>query len=1559
MNKNVKRIFFVLTLVMLLATVGAVSAADDTNSTATVDSSVSDTATVSDTVTADPATTTSNDNKVDTKTIEKNDKNLKKETTTVNVNDYTSLYNAIRDASSEELVINLEEGTYNVPWETWSFTNENLNKIRINGNNKTLTGSTLTLQISFELEINNITMNNNLLISNAKDVTINSSTINSYTFTNNANTIIINTIIPNKSYSITNNANLSLINSSINRGINNQANSKLIISDDTILEQNFKLDGTGEVITNQSILQYYSTYNGEITIENVNLTSYKTNNGNLHLINVNVSSSINNKGELTIEKSYLSSTISNQGTLNISDDTTFGENFQIAGNGQVIYSNLTELIPYLQTLNGNITLENYNITKGITTYGNIQIINSNISAKISNQENITFINCSFSNNNMSVRGSKTNGFLLYNIGNATMIKCIMENNTFNTTLPTYNGQIINCAGAIINRGFLNISDSTFFNNKVGYVNVYDTLLHADVSGSGGIITNNGTLFIDNSTFTNGYSGGYGGAIDNNGNMTINNTVFENNTSQTAGSCIINRRLGNFTIENSNFTDNIVDLNHNAGWAGGGVIVQDDGSYKVTICATIYNCTFQNNIGKYTGSVSLFGVSGAGGALLLGGATYNITECKFINNDISNGKAYYTYSGNTTISNTLFESSSIVDYNGLNLINNTFTNKSGITKHISWNYANKTIINNTFINNDKKQVNAADNTIALILDESFGPTLEETIKASNITIANNTYTNTSINDRLVMNIPNKIYAGEPITITGTYQLNEPYSYDENILEQNKFLIYINGELNQTVDTLDFNVTPTAGSMMLTVQPTISQTRKTTVIRSTTLSNIIITPENYNEYIYESMLIGVGKDSKVAFNGTFTDKDEILIDTNDIIIDGTNATFTNTIFILDNENITLQNMDITNTQTTYPIQNFKDNNIINHNTITLTNTQDKTAAIYNKANNTQITNNTLYVDGPAATIDFTVGGAVADTQAILLIGGNNNTIQNNTITVTTTQENSYYGTIEAITNSNGATNTLITQNTINISNANFNYAIDCLSNDENITITENTILVTGERYCDGIQVGNGVQNIIITNNNITCVCINSTPLLEEGAITYGVIATSMGSAESSNITINENNINLTGQVNYAIELYKVNNTEIHNNNITVTGPLSLGIGYSYAPNGNATRNTIIIQGDSTSPINPITEEIKPENTGIRVQNGTQNINIENNTITTSDIGQKDSTINTDESTVTIKNNKLISSQGYGKDTIIAPTTATIENNTILTSITFDDIQALKNTPVTLTATVIDEFKNNLTSGIVRFTDSTGNIIAEITPVNGVATTTATFTTTGESTITVTYTPTSTGISTSTSNATLTIEEPQTQLSIEKVTLTAGETVTLTATVTDQAGNNITGGKVVFKVNGKTVKDANGKVIYAKVVDGVATVEYTVPDNMNGKDLNITVTYSGSGKYNKATTGITTTVEETTPTFTTESVTGSAGTTIQLKATITDGDKVINTGKVVFKINSKTVKDENGKVIYAKVVNNQVIVNYTLPADMKAKDYNITATFISSDYERLEDTKTLTVN
>ncbi len=172
------------------------------------------------------------------------------------------------------------------------------------------------------------------------------------------------------------------------------------------------------------------------------------------------------------------------------------------------------------------------------------------------------------------------------------------------------------------------------------------------------------------------------------------------------------------------------------------------------------------------------------------------------------------------------------------------------------------------------------------------------------------------------------------------------------------------------------------------------------------------------------------------------------------------------------------------------------------------------------------------------------------------------------------------------------------------------------------------------------------------------------------------------------------------------------------------------------------------------------------------------------------------------------------------------------------------------------------------------------------------------------------------------------------------------------------NITKGKVTFKVDGKTLKDANGKVIYAKVVNGTATIEdYMVPDTWN-KHSTIQAVYSGSSEVAKISSEKTElTIQTPEITITTSDTTATTGQTVTLTATI-NSEKTINTGKVVFKINGKSIKDANGKVIYAQVINNQVSVEYTIPENMKQKDYTLTAVFIASEYDRLEDTKTLTI-
>ena len=172
------------------------------------------------------------------------------------------------------------------------------------------------------------------------------------------------------------------------------------------------------------------------------------------------------------------------------------------------------------------------------------------------------------------------------------------------------------------------------------------------------------------------------------------------------------------------------------------------------------------------------------------------------------------------------------------------------------------------------------------------------------------------------------------------------------------------------------------------------------------------------------------------------------------------------------------------------------------------------------------------------------------------------------------------------------------------------------------------------------------------------------------------------------------------------------------------------------------------------------------------------------------------------------------------------------------------------------------------------------------------------------------------------------------------------------------NINQGKVTFKVNGKTLKDINGKVIYAKVVNGTTTIEdYLVPDTWN-KHSTIDAVYRGSSEVAKISsekTELTIQTHETT--ITTSDTTATTGQTVTLTATI-NSNKTINTGKVIFKINGKSIKDANGKVIYAQVTNNQISVEYTIPENMKQKNYTLTAVFIASEYDRLEDTKTLTI-
>jgi hypothetical protein len=1577
MSKNVKRIFFVLTLLTLLVAISAVSASDVSavNATDDTDNSIDNTVnTIDNTISEKTSTPTSKVVKEETTTKTSTEDKKVKEKEIVKDN---------KTNKNSKKSITIDGITYNNVIENQVISDDDWPEITENTfyNHCTFTNTDSGIDNYATIYINN---------SEAKG----ESYQYSFQLLNNEppSKMIINN---SKVYQLYNGGDLFIYNSTLNDALTTFGDSVIVIDELTTLGPDFNViiltwtETRGLIYTNNTqIISKLEELNipgitiisddsndDNIIIENQTITDANTNSKNLTYINCILNSKILNYGSLTLINSTLNSTIENQGTLIIDDNCVLGENLVLENKGEIVCNNSTSLIPYSTIINGNYALENIILNSNKTNNGNLTLINCNITAKITNNGNLTLINCSLSNNNMTMQVSEIGAFLLDNYGQLNLVNCSMVNNTFNGS-----GRI----GAVLNRNdaVLNLNNSLFKDNTDGFYLILDF----------GVINDwNNCSFINNS-MTSYINNEYLSYIPDSYTLNVYDSLFENNSVQ-----VFNAR--NMSVFNSKFNNNKhVKLDQGgAGFAssdpmgiaitantlnvdnctfdGNGIISKDQytntGGYGGAILATnlkVNNSVFRNNILNTTttwtpdsGTGAAIRITTQDGTSLANCEVYNSI---FENNYVSNPSVKNLptlrpgQSGNTGEGSLPGSGADIYSIGNLIVVNNTFTS-SYASNQASSIYAyvrsyqiqqnNITITDNTF-----NKCKSSQDTIVI----------EQHDLDDIVTLENNIYTNTTINDELVLDIPSKIYAGEPITITGTYNILNTSFYDADILDQNKFNVYINGKLNQTLDTIEFTITPTDGNMIITVQPTISQTRKTESIRSTTLTNITITPENYDEYVFEGILVGIAKDTKITFQGEFTNK-ELCVDINDIIMDGSKATFTNTIFILEGSGITFTNMTINNTNTDYPVKNTADNNTITYNKISITNNDGKTAAIYNKANNTEMTYNTIYVDGPALSTDFSLGLGIANTQGILLIGGDKNKVEYNTITTTSSGISSIFGTIEAITNSMQATNTQIQYNNITVNgNAKFNYGINGLGDVKNATISNNNLLITGERYTGGIQVGDGAENCIIQNNNIKCVCQNTTPVDEE-AITYGIITinSNVGYATPENITIEENTIDLTGSVNYGMEIYRTKNSQIYNNVITVNGLQSMGIGLAHSPTSYIMGNNITTNGDSSAPLNGVTEEIQPNNAGIQIQQESTDVYVAYNNIQTYDKAGQDACVNVDSNNAYIMFNNLTSSTGYGAETIkTTQTDTTIQNNTLETTITIEDVTGLKNTPTTLTAIVTYVFENPINCGIVTFTDADGNTIATAEVVDGTATTTAIFKQTGESTITATYNPTSTELSSSTTEATLTVKDKfQTTITIDEVKPTAGETITITAHILDENGETVNGGKVTFKVNGKTVKDANGKVVYAKVVDGVATVEYTVPDNMAAQEVTITATYTGTSKFNKETATLTTTVTapEATLTITPINDDVQTGSTVTLKAKVAAGDKAITTGKVVFKVNGKTVKDENGKVIYAKVDSNgEVSVDYTIPESFKAGTYNIEAVFTASGYEKLTDNTTMTV-
>ena len=83
---------------------------------------------------------------------------------------------------------------------------------------------------------------------------------------------------------------------------------------------------------------------------------------------------------------------------------------------------------------------------------------------------------------------------------------------------------------------------------------------------------------------------------------------------------------------------------------------------------------------------------------------------------------------------------------------------------------------------------------------------------------------------------------------------------------------------------------------------------------------------------------------------------------------------------------------------------------------------------------------------------------------------------------------------------------------------------------------------------------------------------------------------------------------------------------------------------------------------------------------------------------------------------------------------------------------------------------------------------------------------------------------------------------------------------------------------------------------------------------------------------------------------------GQKIELKAKLLCNESV--KGKLIFKINGRTLTDENGSALYFRVKNNTVTYNFTYDKVLYPDNYTFTAIFGNGKYKRLYDTKNFTL-
>ena len=963
--------------------------------------------------------------------------------------------------------------------------------------------------------------------------------------------------------------------------------------------------------------------------------------------------------------------------------------------------------------------------------------------------------------------------------------------------------------------------------------------------------------------------GRGGAIYNSGeSFNISNSTLTNNTAYKDGAAIYNNH-GVVVVEENNFIANNAPKN-------GEPIKIAEGSQNVKI---------EDNIGDdttaYTNTIYT-NTTGQGSARVVGNVFYdekvNTTLTISSNNtnpyvyDVINLTFHLTDMNNKNLSN------QYIDIKINNQVQTLQTNQYGIA-YLEYIPVNNQTITVNASHPETTSYNYSTRSI-LIPVEKINTTLNIS-KSDEMVYVNKTF---NITVELLDVDKNGVKdANITLTIKNTTDTLQTYN---NLTGENGKLIYpvtVNCNDTITVEAKYANESTVYKDASATLEFDVEYEQLNTTIEATI--------NNTQPYVNDTI------------NITYTLKDQLgyTLPGQNILVtikDQTNTITTNT------DGIASIEYTPTNNQTTTITATYKANKPYQENSTTIQITANKidTQLTLTVSNTTPINNTPINI---TATLTDTDGNKLANQNITIKVSDktftvktNNNGVATQTYTPTTlgiqTITVTYKGDSQYI---NSTATTSITVKKIN-TKLSVKVSNTTPINNTSITITA-TLTDTDNKAIANqnitLNVADKIFNLKTNSNGIATQSYTPTKV-EKQTIT----ATYKGDSQHNNSTATTTIT--VKKINTKIDLKVSNNTPINNTPITVTVTLT-------DADGNKLANQQV-----TLNINGKTVTAKTNNNGIVTQTYTPT-KVETQNITATYTGDSQHNNSTKTIKITVKNK--IKTQ-----TTVNPATGVIGEK------------------LTIKATVTDTNGNNVNEGNLIFKvngvtiKDNGKLTGSNNPlkikvVNGVATATIIpdINMTNAKNITAYYVGTTIYNASTSSPASINISKRNATIEVttNKKIIKQGQVLIITAKIYDTTNgkktSNITQYQdeyVYFKVNGITLKDANGEMLKVKIINGTATVNYTIPLGISCVTDMQTLTPKNHtihvGLYNKNYQNIMTK----TPTFQVErsnitinlanATINNKTHTLSMKITIKDylGNTVAGPNKCIIKVNGVTLKN-----------------------------------------------------